>query len=81
MVREGESLCRQCRVEEETGTQLVFRCQESYGLRPWDWTLWEELDDRRKWPYTMEGEGGKVVIQDRVENFFVNLDEVMIGVR
>ena len=30
------SLCRLCKVEEETGTHLLFRCEESYGLRPWD---------------------------------------------
>ena len=29
------SLCPLCKVEEETGTYLVFRCEESYGLRPW----------------------------------------------
>ena len=28
------SLCRLCKVEEEIGTHLVFRCEESYGLRP-----------------------------------------------
>ena len=28
------SLCPLCKVEEETGTYLVFRCEESYGLRP-----------------------------------------------
>ena len=30
------SLCRLYKVEEETGTHLVFRCKESYGLRQWD---------------------------------------------
>ena len=33
------SLCRQCKMEEETGTHLVFGCEESYGLRLWHWTL------------------------------------------
>ena len=45
----GETLCRLCGVEEETGTHLVFRCGESYGLWPWNWTSWEELDNTRKW--------------------------------
>ena len=31
-----DTLCRLCGVEEETGTHLVFGCEESYGLRPWD---------------------------------------------
>ena len=43
------SLCRLCKMEKETGTHLVFGCEESYGLRPWDWTSWEEMDDKRKW--------------------------------
>ena len=30
------TLCRLCGVEEETGTHLVFGCEESYGLRPWN---------------------------------------------
>ena len=42
------TMCRLCGVEEETGTHLVFGCEESYGLRPWDWTLWEEMDDKRR---------------------------------
>ena len=61
-VEGGDTLCRLCGVEEETGTQLVFRCEESSRLRLWNWTPWEELDDTRKWRYTMEGEGGKVVV-------------------
>lgn len=40
----------------------------------------EELDDRKKWGYTVEGEGGRVVIQDKVEHFFVALDRVMVRV-
>ena len=43
------SLCRLCKMEKETGTHLVFGCEESYGLRPWDWTSWEEMDDKWKW--------------------------------
>ena len=74
------TLCRLYGVEEETGTHLVFGCEESYGLRPWDWTSWEELDDKRRWRYTVEGEGGKVLVQDRVEDFFVALDRVLVGV-
>ena len=75
-----DTLCRLCRVEEETGTHLVFGCEESYGLRPWDWTSWEELDDKRRWRYIVEGEGGKVFVRDRVEDFFFALDRVLVGV-
>ena len=75
-----DTLCRLCGVEEETGTHLVFGCEESYGLRPWDWTSWEELDDKRRWRYTVEGEGGKVLVRDKVEDFFVALDRVLVGV-
>ena len=28
----------------------------------------------------MEGEGGKVVVMDKVENFFVPLDGALVGV-
>ena len=75
-----DTLCRLCGVDEETGTHLVFGCEESYGLRPCDWTSWEELDDKRRWRYTVEGEGGKVLVRDRVEDFFVALDRVLVGV-
>ena len=75
-----DTLCRLCGVEEETGTHLVFGYGESYELRPWDWTSWEELDDKRRWRYTVEGEGGKVLVRDRVEDFFVALDRVLVGV-
>ena len=75
-----DTLCRLCGVGEETGTHLVFGCGESYELRPWDWTSWEELDDKRRWRYTVEGEGGKVLVRDRVEDFFVTLDRVLVGV-
>ena len=75
-----DTLCRLCGVEEETGIHLVFGCGESYGLRPWHWTSWEELDDKRRWRYTVEGEGGKVSVRDKVEDFFVALDRVLVGV-
>ena len=75
-----DTLCGLCGVEEETGTHLVFGCEGSYGLRPWDWTSWEELDDKRRWRYTVEGEGGKVLVRDRVEDFFVARDRVLVGV-
>ena len=44
-----DTLCRLCGVEVETGTHLVFGCEESYGLRPWNWASWEGLDDKRRW--------------------------------
>ena len=75
-----DTLCRLCRVEEETGTHRVFGCEESYGLRPWDRTSWQELDDQRRWRYTIEGEGGKEFVRDRVEDFFVALARVLVGV-
>ena len=67
-------------MEQETGTHLVFGSEESYGLRPWDWTSWEGMEDKRRWQYTVEGEGGKVLVRDRVEEFFVALDRVLVAV-
>ena len=80
VVGNEDTLCRLCGVEKETGTHLVFGCGENYGLRLWNWTTWEELDDKRRWRYTVEGEGGKVLVRDRVEDFFVALDRVLVGV-
>ena len=80
MIGNEDTLCRLCGVEEETGNHLVFGCEESYGLRSWDWTSWEELDDKRRWLYTVEGEGGQVLVRDRVEDFFVALHRVLVGV-
>ena len=40
----------------------------------------EELDDQKKWQYTVKEEGGKMVIRDKVEDVFVTLDKVMVGV-
>ena len=74
------TLCRLCGVEEETGTHLVFGCEESYGLRPWNWTSWEEMDDKRRWQYTVEGEGGKMMVCNKVKDFFVALDKALVGV-
>ena len=53
------TLCRLCGVEEETGTHLVFGCEESYRLRPWNWASWEEKDDKRRWQYTVEEKEGR----------------------
>ena len=80
MIGNEDTLCRLCGVEEETGSHLVFGCGENYGLRPWGWTSWAELDDKRRWRYTVEGEGGKVLVRDRVEDFFVALDKASVGV-
>ena len=75
------TLCRLCGVEEETGTHLVFGCEESYGLRPSNWASWEEMDDKRRWRYTFEGEeGGKVMVRDKVEDFFVAQDRALVVV-
>ena len=81
MIRNGDTLCLLCGVEEETWSHLVFGCEESYGLRPWNWTSWAEMDDRQGWQYTMEGERGEVVVQDKVEDFFVALDRALVGAR
>ena len=42
--------------------------------------MWEQLDDRKKWQYTVEEEGGKLVVRDKVEDVFVTLDRVMVVV-
>ena len=80
MIGTEGTLCRLCGVEEETGTHLVFRCEESYGLRPWNWASWEEMDYKRRRQYTVEAEGGKVMVRDKVEDFFVALDKALVGV-
>lgn len=67
-------------MEEETGAYLVYACERSYKLRPWDGTSWEKSCDREKWRYTVEGEGGKFVVRDRVEDFFVAVHRAMVGV-
>ena len=64
VIGNGNTLCRLCGVDEETGTHLVFGCKESYGLRQWNWTLWEGMDDKQRWRYTVEGEGGKEFFRD-----------------
>ena len=74
------TLCRLCGGEKETGTHLVFWCEESYGLRPWNWTSWEEMDDKRRWQYAVEEEGGKELVRGRVEDSFVALDSALVGV-
>ena len=74
------TMCRPCGVEEETGTHLVFGSNKRYGLRPWDWTSWAEMDNKRRRRYTVEGEGGKVVVRDKVEDIFVTLDRALVGV-
>ena len=57
MIGAEGTLCPLCGVEEETWTHLVFGCEESYGLRPCNWASWEEMDDKRRWRYTVEGDG------------------------
>ena len=74
---QGEHLCRLCGTEEETGDHLVLACDEVARLRKWDWVSWAELDDRYRWRYKVEGEGGKMLVRDKVEDFSVELDEVM----
>ena len=74
------TLCRLCGVGEETWTPVVFGGEESYGLWPWDWTSREEMDDKRWWRYTVEGEGEKVVARSKVEDFFLALDSALVEV-
>ena len=38
------------------------------------------MDDKRKWRYAVEGEGEKLVVRDKVEDFFVPLDRALVGV-
>ena len=38
------------------------------------------MDDKRRWRYTLEGEGGKAFVRDRVADFFAALDRVLVGV-
>ena len=38
------------------------------------------MDDREEWWYTVEGERGKLVVRDKVEDVFVTLDRVMAEV-
>ena len=56
---------------------LVMGCGECHGLQRWEWRSWEELDDCRRWRYTEEMPDGKVLVQDRVEDFSANLDRVL----
>lgn len=58
----SEYLCRLCGTEEETGGHLVFRCERSSDLQPWVWVSWVQLDNKRRWRYTVEGDGGKIII-------------------
>ena len=67
-------------MEEETGAHQVFSWEEGYGLRLWNWTSWEELNDQKVRRYTVEGEGGEVVVGDQVEDFMVALDRAMLRV-
>lgn len=76
----GEHLCRRCATEEETRDHLVLGCKETSGLQPWDWVSWVELDDNRRWRYTVEGDGGEIIVRDTVEDFFKDLDEVLMRV-
>ena len=38
------------------------------------------MDDQGRWRYTMEGEGGMVVVRYKMEDFFVALDRALVGV-
>ena len=38
------------------------------------------MDNKRRWRYTVEEEGGKVVVRDRVEDFFAALNKALVGV-
>ena len=38
------------------------------------------MDHKQRWQYTVEGQGGKVVVRDKVEDFFVALDRALVGV-
>ena len=38
------------------------------------------MDDKQRWQYTVEGEGGKVMVRNKVEDFFIALDRALVGV-
>ena len=38
------------------------------------------MDDKWKWRYAVEGEGEKLVVRDKVEDFFVPLERAFVGV-
>ena len=68
-----------CGTEEETGKHLVIACDGVEGIHRWRWLSWEEIADRQWWGYTKEGKREKVVVRDRVEDFFLDLDNVLRG--
>lgn len=52
---------------------LVFKYGGSVGAVGWDYTDWIELDNKSKCTYEFV-EGGKVHVDDRVEDCFACLD-------
>lgn len=49
-------------------------------LQRWGWLSCAKLDEWKKWPYTMEGEGSRVVVRDKMEDFLLDFDGVLKGV-
>ena len=79
-VPRGDVRCRLCPEGVlESGDHLVFDCVSLRANRGWEWSGWEELDDRARWAYEYE-EGGRTMIGDRVEDFFALLDGDLSGV-
>ena len=69
----GDGTCHLCRKGVvETGDHLAFECEGTRSLVGWEWNRSVDLDDRSKWDYEYE-EGGRVMVGDRVEDFFAGL--------
>ena len=75
----GGGLCRLCGSAPESGDHLVFDCRKGLPGRGWCWGGWGELDDTALWRYEFEV-GDRVVVVDRVEDFFAWLDRELCGV-
>ena len=73
----GEHLCLLYGIKGEMGHHLVMGYGECHYLQRWEWSSWEQLDDRGRWRYTEEIPDGIMVVQDRVEDFFKDLDTVV----
>ena len=75
-----DGLCRLCwEGVVETGDHLVFNCAGTRGIIGWDRGSWIALDDRSRWAYEYE-EDERVLVGDRVEDFFSKLDRELCGV-
>lgn len=63
----------------ETGDHLVFEYEGTRGFTGWDWRRWVDLDDKSRWAYDYEHDG-RVMLSDRVKDFFARFDCELGGV-